>query len=390
MACEDARCDFKPMRMKRRPLGPQDIEIDMKYCGVCHSDLHIAADHMAKVATSTQYPCVPGHELAGVCIAVGSEVTKIQVGDKVGVGCMVDACLECKACNQNDEQKCKKQTATYNGKAIGKRSATYPEKRLTIGGYCTKMVVHEHFAIKIPEEMPLEYAGPIMCAGITMYEPLKHHGVKAGTRVGIVGLGGLGVMGIKLAHAMGCEVTAISRSYNKKDQAMKHGAVHYVASTDRESMKEAKKSLDLILNTIPTHHAYSTYQSLLAKGGKHVLLGLHAGFGGALFANKIKNASVKNSMIGGIKNTQEVVDLCAKESIYPHTEVVPVQRLNEIYTILDSSNDDGKRYVLDIAGTLTEETLKTYSADPPTLSPNTTQMHYPSVIKELFRILFFH
>mmetsp|Transcript_2911 Transcript_2911/g.3941 ORF Transcript_2911/g.3941 Transcript_2911/m.3941 type:complete len:402 (+) Transcript_2911:411-1616(+) len=390
MACADSRCDFKPLRMKRRPLGPEDVQIEMKYCGICHTDLHIAADHVAGILGKTEYPCVPGHELAGICVAIGERVTKVKVGDQVGVGCMVDSCHNCNACRDNREQNCRKQTGTYNGKVYSKRAATFPEERRTLGGYCTTMVVDQAFAILIPREMPLQYAGPIMCAGITMYDPLKLYGAGKNSRVGIVGLGGLGIMGIKLAKALGCSVVAISRTLAKKDLAIKAGATDVLASSDSSAMQAMANSFDLILNTIPVFHNYGAYQPLLKpKKGKQVLLGLHAGFAGAHVANKIRDTSVKMSVIGGIKNTQEVVNLCAKEKIYPEAVIVGVNELNGVFQALDSSNDKGKRYVLDIA-TLNDQAFEKCNSPPPVLGDNETQMSLFSGIKEAIRIFLFY
>jgi len=391
MACADDKCDFKPMRFQRRALGPQDVLIDMKYCGVCHSDLHTAANHMAGVGRKTVYPCTPGHELAGVCIAVGPEVSKIKVGDQVGVGCYVDSCHDCDQCKNGQEQKCSKIVGTYNGKDWSGRAASSPPGKPTVGGYSSKMVVHERFAILIPPNYPLNCAGPVMCAGITMYDPLKVQGAKAGTRVGIIGLGGLGVMGIKLAKAIGCKVTAISRTRGKEELAKQCGAESFVASGDDQSMAGAAKTLDLILNTIPSTHDWAVYQSLLDTGGRQVLLGAHAGTAAAMYADKLKkNSPVVMSMVGGIPNTQEVIDICAKEGIYPEVEVVPVQKLNEVYTALDASNDSGKRYVLDLEGSLNEQAFETCIAPPPTLGPNTTNLRMSSVGYELGRMLMFY
>ena len=267
MACSDETCDFKPLVMQRRALGPNDILIDMKFCGVCHSDLHHAAGHNMG---QTKYPCVPGHELAGVCIAVGGACSKIRIGMRVGVGCIVDSCLTCAACLQGEEQKCSKMVGTYGRPDNGSGRAATPNG-WTLGGYTTKFVVHEHFAVVIPDGFPLEAAGPVMCAGITMYDPLLKLGA-SGKRVGIVGLGGLGTMGIKLAKAMGCTVTAISRSSAKEAFARSCGADSYVASASPESLAGAKGSLDVILNTIPVYHDYDAFTCLLDRQGKQVTL----------------------------------------------------------------------------------------------------------------------
>ena len=391
MACDDAGCDFKPTRMQRRALGPNDVLIDMKYCGVCHSDLHKAANHMASVGRPTVYPCVPGHELAGICTAVGSAVTKIRVGDQVGVGCLVDSCHECEHCLRGEEQKCKKSVGTYQSRDWSGRAASVPAGMPTVGGYTSKIVVHERFAIKIPSTYPLAMAGPILCAGITMFDPLMAHGATTGTRVGIVGLGGLGVMGVKLAKALGCVVTAVSRSPSKRDHAIATcGADHFIASTDKAAMRAAAGSIDLVLNTIPAMHDYTVYEALVSPLGKHVTLGANAVAGGAIYAAKIVGEAKMRtvfSAIGGIKNTQAVVDLCDKAKIYPETKVMPVSALSEIYEALDSNNDAGIRYVLDIGTTLTEDAFTVCTAPPPKMQPNTTGFSYGRIVFEVLRMV---
>lgn len=337
----------------------------------------------------TQYPLVPGHELAGICIAVGEKVTRVKIGDQCGVGCMVDSCGDCKACRAGEEQKCKKQVGTYNGKDWSGRAAGTEPGKVTKGGYSSKMVVHERFAIVIPANYPLELAGPVLCSGITMYTPLKDYGAKEGTRVGIIGLGGLGVIGIRLAKALGCKVTAISRSKAKEQLALSSGASLLVASEDAQGMKAAAGSLDLVINTIPGQHKWTMYQPLLAKGGKHVMVGIQGTFVAALLVSGIKkSSSVKASCIGGIASTQEVIELCAKHNIFPEVEVIPVQRLNEVFTELDKANDSGKRYVLDLGGSLNEEAFSSCTASPPTLKPNATGLKKLSVVKDIFKILF--
>jgi uncharacterized zinc-type alcohol dehydrogenase-like protein len=395
MACEDESCDFKPMRAQRRPLGPSDIEIDMKYCGVCHTDLHRAANHLAGVGRATVYPCVPGHELAGVCAAVGPAVRRFKVGDHIGVGCLVDSCLECEACSRGEEQMCKESVGTYQGKDRSGRAAhASPAGIPTLGGYTSRMVVHERFGVLIPKQYPLELAGPVMCAGITMYDPLKRYGaVGGGLRVGVVGLGGLGVMGLKLANALGNTTTAISRQPSKAALASSEaGAAHFLVSTDESAMASARGSLDLILNTIPAYHDYTLYQQLVAPGGRHVILGANAVFAGVMFASKLLGGSerspVVSSGIGGLKNTQECIDLCAQAAIYPVVDVRPVQHLADIYRELDSCNDGGKRHVLDIAGTLHEGAFAACAdVAPPPLTANATGFIYPSVVLEILRIV---
>ena len=382
MACADGGCDFKPVQLQRRPLGDRDVLMDMVYCGVCHSDLHFAAGHMNGLQRTT-YPCVPGHELVGVVAAIGAGVTKVALGQHVGVGCMVDSCMKasCKACQSGEEQKCMKQVATYLGKDNGSgRAATYPAGGHTIGGYSSRMVVDENFAVRIPEGYPLECAGPVMCAGVTMYDPLvKVLGggrlsgdttALAGKRVGVVGLGGLGAMGMKIAKALGCEVSAISRTRSKEAFARECGASSFVVSGDAAAMTTARRSLDLILNTVPTYHDYCAYNGLLAKGGKQVLLGLHKGLGGAMVVNALTGGRSKVMMsgIGGVAATQAVVDLCAAHDIRPNVEVVGVEKINEVYAKLDGANPDAVRYVLDLAGTLNDEAAAKCTAPPPVIS----------------------
>lgn len=383
MACTDEKCDFKPMMMKRRALGPRDVMIEMKYCGVCHSDLHHAANHnMGR----TPYPCVPGHELAGLVVAVGDDCTKIQVGMHVGVGCLVDACLECTQCLRGEEQKCSKSVGTY-GKAVKEGARAFTPGGHTLGGYTKTFVVFEHFAIIVPTGYPLEAVGPVMCAGITMYDPLVKLGA-GGTRkrVGIVGLGGLGVMGIKLAKAMGCEVTAISRSAAKEEMAKRAGADTFANSTRPEEL--AKGSLDIILNTVPAFHDYDPFTRMLSADGKHVMLGLHKGIvaGYILGVATGGRSRVMHSGIGGIKSTQAVVDLCAKHHILPEYKLMPCESLNEIYTMLDASNDAGVRFVLDIASSLDDETVARCTLPPPVLAKPTGPMSIVGGLLEALRL----
>lgn len=366
MACDDKTCDFRPKKMYRRAPRDEDVVIEMKYCGVCHTDLHTAMGHLSLLG-KTSFPCVPGHELAGVCIAVGSKVTKFKVGDKVGVGCMVDSCMECAACKRGEEQMCSKQVATYNdppGK--GGRSESFPAGTRTLGGYSTKMVVHESFAILIPVDFPLEYCGPVMCAGVTLYDPLVRYGAKPGSKVAVVGLGGLGIMGIKLAKAMGCIVTAVSSSKNKEQLAKDIGAHAFINSEGGKSVPiHQKRQFDLVLNTVPSEHDYTVYSALLNSAGKQIILGLNSALVGGFIVNAVTcgTSRIKGSGIGSIKATQDVINFCAKHDIKPEIDVVPVTQLNKVYEALESSNVTGKRYVLDIA-TLNEELLSQYATGP--------------------------
>lgn len=396
MACADTSCDFKPMTLPRRPLGPSDVLIEMKYCGVCHSDLHHAAGHVNVGPMSAKYPCVPGHELAGVCVAVGSACTKIKVGMKVGVGCLVGGCLNCSACRAGEEQKCLKGTPTYGGDVPTVCNDTpagmaASPTGYTLGGYTTKMVVNEHYGIIIPDSYPLEAAGPVMCAGITMYDPLiKLIAKGVGKRVGIAGLGGLGVMGIKLAKALGCTVTVISRSDAKKGFATSLGADSYLATGTPGELAAARNTLDIILNTIPVYHDYDQYTTLLAKGGKQVILGLHKGIVGAGIMGAVSGCcggKLMASGIGGIKNTQAVVDLCAENNIVPELKIMPCEKLNEIYSMLDAGNDDGVRMVLDISNTLNAGTEAKCKDPAPRLGNPSGQISICGGLCEFFRLL---
>ncbi len=362
MATRDDKCRFEPMRFSRRAVGARDVLIDMKYCGVCHTDLHAAQGHLVALSGRC-YPCVPGHELAGVVAAVGADVTKVKVGDQVGVGCMVDSCLECAACKRGEEQMCSKQTATYNGKDNGSgraatgRSAGTPN--FTLGGYTDKMVCDERFVIVIPPSYPLEFAGPVMCAGVTLFDPLRRYGAtKGGMRIGIVGVGGLGQMGLKLAKAMNCHVTAITRSPAKAAFARACGADEVLVSTDAEAMKRGARAraLDLVLNTIPSEHDYSPYSALLTPAGKQVMLGLNTGLIAGMAVNAIVcgRSRLVGSGIGGIEATQAVIDMCAKHNIRPDIKIVPVEGINRVYEELERANESGVRFVLDIAGSLND------------------------------------
>jgi D-arabinose 1-dehydrogenase-like Zn-dependent alcohol dehydrogenase len=295
-------------------------------------------------------------------------VTKFKVGDAVGVGCMVDACLACAACLRGEEQKCAKgQTATYNGQNKHGRATTFPAGGATLGGYTTQMVVHERFGIRLPEGYPLEFAGPVMCAGVTLFDPLRRYGATAGTKVGIVGLGGLGQMGVRIAKAMGCSVTALSRLEAKRALATECGADAFISSDDAAAMAAAAGTLDLVLNTIPADHDYHAYTKLCArKGGKHIVLGLNNALGAAMMIDGLTFGAsrVKMSGIGGIEATQAVVDLCAAHNIRPAVKIVGAAEINGVYEALENGNDSGLRHVLDI-GTLNEGAFDACAAVAP-------------------------
>jgi uncharacterized zinc-type alcohol dehydrogenase-like protein len=271
---ESADGKHKPVWIPRGKVGDEHVKFDLLYCGVCHSDVHIGEN----IFGGCSYPCVTGHELFGRVTEVGSKVTKVQVGDYVGVGCMVDSCLSCSQCENGDEQYCLKgNTNTYqstrkHGRVPGNQSLT------TYGGYSASNTVHEHFIIKVPEGIPHEKVGPILCAGITLYDPLKYWGAAGEKKlnIGVIGIGGLGTMGIKFAAAMGNNVVAISTSASKEALAREKGATGFICSTDPESMAAHARSLDLILNTVSFHHDLNPYMGLLAKNGTIVMMGIIA------------------------------------------------------------------------------------------------------------------
>ena len=365
MATSDSSCNFKPMRFQRRPVGEFDIKIKMQYCGICHTDLHVASGHMGAIGMKS-YPCVPGHELAGICVEVGQKVTKIKVGDPVGVGCMVDSCFNCSACKRGDEHKCIKQVGTYAAPSTP-RSATYPAGGRTLGGYTNYFVVQEHFAILIPRNIPLQYAGPVMCAGVTLYTPLKDFNATAGTRVAIVGIGGLGSIGIKIAKAKKCIVTAISQNATKEQFARTCGADAFICSSDKAQMAAAAGTFDLVLNTISAEHDEYVYTRLVKSGGKHVMLGINTSFIASMVADGLLCGSSKvgASGIGSIASTQEVIDLCAEHNILPEIDVINVEDINKAYEALDKQNASGLRYVIDIAGSLNEDAFRRCEEVPP-------------------------
>lgn len=332
--------DLKEMHIERREVLPTDIEIDILYCGVCHSDLHTARNDWG----GTKYPAVPGHEIIGKITKIGAEVTKFQVGDLAGVGCLVDSCRECESCKQDLEQYCLNgSTGTYNGH----------DKHLnqqTFGGYSEKVVVDEAFVLKIPENLDLKAVAPLLCAGITTWSPLKHWNVKEGSKVAVVGLGGLGHMAIKLAKGLGAEVTLISRSPDKIQDALDLGADAVVISTYENEMKAAQGKFDLIIDTVPYDHDINPYISTLNISGTLVLVGYIGKMEEALFTPPVVlgRRSVAGSLIGGIKETQEMLDFCGEHNILPEIEMIKMQDINEAYERMLKS-DVHYRFVIDMA-----------------------------------------
>lgn len=334
---------FKLTSIERRDLQPHDVLIEIKYAGICHSDIHTARGEWGPV----QYPLVPGHEIAGLVAEVGSEVTKYAVGDRVGVGCMVDSCRECENCRKGEEQYCLKgNTGTY---AAIDRYGQY-----TQGGYSTRIVVTEDFVVRIPDGIELDVAAPLLCAGITTYSPLRHWGAAPGKKVAVVGFGGLGHMAVKLAHAMGAEVTVLSQTLSKKEDGLRLGADHYYATSDPETFKKLAGSFDLIVNTVSAKIDINAYLSLLGLEGTLVNVGAPAEpLEVNVFSLIGQRRSFAGSMIGGIRETQEMLDFCAEHRIAPEIEVISANRIDEAWERVLAS-DVRYRFVIDI-GTMEQQ-----------------------------------
>jgi uncharacterized zinc-type alcohol dehydrogenase-like protein len=339
-----AHASDKPLEaldIERRQPGPHDVQIDIAYCGVCHSDLHTVRSEWA----GTLYPCVPGHEIVGHVSAVGSEVTGFKVGDTVGVGCMVDSCQHCASCGEGLEQFCENGfTGTYNGK-------TPDAPGHTLGGYSQQIVVSDRFVLKIhhPEDQ-LAAVAPLLCAGITTYSPLRHWGAGPGKKVGVVGIGGLGHMGIKLAHAMGAHTVAFTTSESKRQDALGLGADEVVISKDPQDMARHAGSFDFILNTVAASHDLDAYTRLLKRDGTLCLVGVpeHAHPSPNVGTLILGRRSIAGSLIGGIAETQEMLDFCAEHGIVADIEMIPVQKINEAYDRMQRS-DVKYRFVIDSA-----------------------------------------
>lgn len=343
-AAHSATEDLVPYHFERRDLRPEDIAIEILYCGVCHSDLHTAKNDWG----ATSYPIIPGHEIVGRVTALGDAVSKHKIGDIVAVGCMVDSCKECDQCHKGEEQFCRtNRVGTYNGKDLITGETTQ-------GGYSKHIIVHEHFVLTVPKNLDIAKCAPILCAGITTYSPLRTWNVGPGSRVAVIGLGGLGHMGVKIAAAMGAHVTVISRSEDKKEEALSYGAEKYLVSKDPEAMAAAANSFDLILNTIPVKHDYTPYLPLLDIDGTLVLVGQIGEMEESqtiplLFGRR----RVAGSLIGGIAQTQEILDFCALHNILPKVEMIRMDEINKAFDQL-SKGDLAHRFVIDMSS-LTED-----------------------------------
>lgn len=334
--------ELEPVVFERVDPRAGEIAFEVTHCGVCHSDLHQVRDDWG----NTNYPCVPGHEIVGVVTNVGDGVTAFAKGDRIGVGCMINSCLECEKCEQGVENYCqgpKSCTLTYNG-------TKQPDGSNTYGGYTTHLVVREEFALRIPESLGSEYAGPIMCAGITVYSPMRHWNLQPGQSLGVAGVGGLGHMAIKLGKALGAKVTAFTRSEGKRDEILSMGADTVVVSTDDDEMAAAAQSLDLLIDTIPVPHEIDPYVALMKTDSTIVVVGNMIQFPefvpGPLVFNRI---GIVGSLIGGMRETQEVLDLCAEHDIKPAIKMIGIDDVNDVLNTLESGNDSDFRHVIDMA-----------------------------------------
>ncbi|GAA3894971.1 NAD(P)-dependent alcohol dehydrogenase [Halomonas cibimaris] len=329
-----------PLTIERRALRDDDVAIDIHYCGVCHSDLHVAYNDWG----STRYPIVPGHEIVGKVTAVGKNVTRVAVGDAVGVGCMVDSCGSCAACHDGVEQYC------LNGVTMTYGSDDRIDGTKTQGGYSSAIVTREDFVLTMPEGIELASAAPLLCAGITTYSPLRHHGVGKGHKVGVIGMGGLGHMGVKLARALGAEVTLFTRSEAKVEEARRNGAHHVVVSTDEAQMEAVAETFDFMLDTVPVAHDINPYLDALKYDGTHILVGLIEPVEPAIHGARLigKRRAVAGSLIGGIAETQEMLDFCAAQKITCDVEMLDIKHINEAYARMQKG-DVRYRFVIDMA-----------------------------------------
>jgi alcohol dehydrogenase (NADP+) len=333
------KAPLEPTTIQRRPVGEHDVLIEIKYSGICHSDIHQAREEWGRGI----FPMVPGHEIAGVVTEIGSAVTRYAVGDRVGVGCFVDSCRECENCQAGEEQHCTGSgtVPTYNG--IGK------DGQPTYGGYSTHVVVDENYVLRIPDGIALDQAAPLLCAGITLYSPLRTWQAGPGKRVAIIGMGGLGHMGVKIAHALGAEVTVLSQSLRKKDDAVAFGADHYHATSDPATFTELAGTFDLIVNTVSANLDIDAYLRLLRLDGSLVFVGLPENpVPVAVFSLVGMRRRMAGSNIGGIRQTQEMLDFCAEHGIAPEIETISADEINEAYDRVVAS-DVRYRFVIDTA-----------------------------------------
>jgi len=338
-AAQDAVSPVAPFSISRREVGPHDVQIEILYCGICHSDLHQIRNEWG----NSIFPMVPGHEIVGRVIKTGQHVKNFKNGDLAGVGCFVDSCRTCPSCLAGEEQYCENgMTGTYNAYERDGKTPTY-------GGYSTQIVVDENYVLHVSDKLPLEGVAPLLCAGITTYSPLKHVGVKKGDKVAVLGLGGLGHMAVKFAVAFGAEVTMLSHSKSKEADARKLGAHQFALTSDPGTMKGLQNKFDFILNTVSAPHDYNIYLNLLNTNGTMIVVGAPPAPAEIPAFNLImKRRSIIGSLIGGIKETQEMLDFCAEHNIVSDVEVIPAQQINEAYERM-LKGDVRYRFVIDIA-----------------------------------------
>lgn len=333
-------------KIKRRDPSDRDVQIEILYCGICHSDLHQVRNEWSGFMP-TVYPCVPGHEIVGRITKLGPAAKKYKIGDLVAVGCMVDSDGTCPQCKEGYEQYCPNMTLTYN----------FPDKHtggVTYGGYSESIVVQEHFVLRVPKNLNLAGAAPLLCAGITTYSPMHHWGVTKGKKVGVVGLGGLGHMGVKFSHALGAHTVVFTTSPNKKEDALRLGADEVVVSTNADEMKKHANSFDFILDAVAADHDINAYLSLLRRDGNLTLVGAPAKpLSVSAFGLIMGRHSLSGSAIGGIAETQEMLDFCGKHNITSDVEVIPIQKVNEAYERLAKS-DVKYRFSIDMASLKSE------------------------------------
>jgi len=338
-AANSATTPLAPFNLERRVPGEHDVQIEILFCGVCHSDVHTVRNEWQ----GTTYPCVPGHEIVGRVTQVGAQVQKFKLGDLAGVGCLVDSCRTCGSCEENLEQFCEKIAIfTYNS----------PDKHsggMTYGGYSENIVVDEAFVLRVPQNLDLAGTAPLLCAGITTYSPLRHHKVTEGQKVGIVGLGGLGHMGVKLAKALGAHVVVFTTSLNKVDDALRLGADEAVNSKDESAMEKHLNSFHFILDTVGAKHDINAYLVLLRRDGNLTQVGVASEPLAVDVSNLIfGRRNFSGSLIGGLKETQEMLDFCGQHNITSDIELIPIQKINEAYDRM-VKGDVKYRFVIDMA-----------------------------------------
>ena len=338
-AAYDAATPLKPFDFERKEVGPKQVQIEILFSGVCHSDIHTAKGDWGPAI----YPLVPGHEIVGRIVAVGSEVSKFSVGELAGVGCFVDSCRKCENCKEGVEQYCEEgMTGTYNSYERGTNIPTY-------GGYATSIIVDENYTLHVSDKLPLSGVAPLLCAGITTYSPLRHLNVGKGHKIGVLGLGGLGHMAVKFAVAFGAEVTMLSSSPSKEADAKKLGAHHFALTSDKDKMESLMNSFDFIFNTVSAPHDYNFYLNLLRTNGTMIVVGIPTKPAEIPAMTLVwKRRSIMGSLIGGIAETQEMLDFCAENNIVSEVEIIDMNYINEAYERMNKS-DVKYRFVIDMA-----------------------------------------